>query len=56
MSLKPISVQYASFISFVECDICGNRLSSSMIGSWPLCSSGKPHDKMSSEEQESNAK
>lgn len=52
MSLKIVSVPGASFITFVECDICGNIFSRSMIIKWPLCNEGKPHEKMESNQQE----
>lgn len=56
MSLNPITIQYAEFIEFVECSICGNRFSKSMIHAWPLCEKGLPHKTMSSEDQKTLSK
>ena len=40
-----------SWIHLLECDICGQRFSSTMKTAWPFCSASIPHKRMESKEQ-----
>ena len=51
MLIKPELKDMPSWLTILECDICGTRFSSSMTSAWPLCKVGIPHAKMDSETQ-----